>query len=93
MGYARYDTPAGPAGYGVEDRCPYPLGEDQGDQPCGTKIDRGLDFLCGDQPGYATELGCGRWFCGEHLVGSPAGGAVQNCPTCAQRIAREWGEE
>jgi len=59
MGYAVYDTPRGPAGYGIPDVC-HTAG-------CAERIDRGLGFLCGNQPGAADEYGCGWWFCAEHL--------------------------
>lgn len=78
MGYAWYDTPMGEAGYGVEDVCNL--------DGCEEKIDRGLAFLCGEQPGRKGEHGCGRWFCGEHLFGLPdavegiAGGGM--CKAC-----------
>lgn len=65
MGYACYDTPLGPAGYAVEDTCHTPN--------CTTVIDRGLGHLCGSDPGYETESGCGRWYCGEHLYGGQCG--------------------
>jgi hypothetical protein len=64
MGYARYGTPMGPAGYDVDDVCH--------EEGCSEAIDRGLDCLCGGVPGYADEFGCGRWFCGEHLFMAPA---------------------
>lgn len=40
-------------------------------QGCDESIDRGLGFLCGDQPGRPSEFGCGRWFCGQHLFSAP----------------------
>jgi len=59
MGYARYDTPLGIAGYGVEDVCH--------EEGCSEEIDRGLAYLCGDEPGRESDHGCGRWFCSGHL--------------------------
>lgn len=55
-------------GYGVPAIC---------DQPdCGTGIDRGLSYLCGD-----GEEGCGLFFCGEHLfLTSPE--TTQRCSQC-----------
>jgi len=64
MGYMRYDTPLGPAGYGVADTCHEP--------DCNEKIDRGLAYLCGDTPGEPDEHGCGEWFCGQHLFMGPS---------------------
>ncbi len=63
MGYASYVLPDGrEAGYGIEAEC---------DQPdCSAEIDRGLGYLCGDNPdGHRdpTEAGCGLYFCGQHL--------------------------
>jgi hypothetical protein len=40
MGYARYDTPMGLAGYAVADTCHAP--------DCDVDIDRGLAHLCDD---------------------------------------------
>lgn len=62
MGYAHYTLPDGrEAGYAVAAIC-------DADR-CTTKIDRGLDYLCGSAPdGWRDdeEPGCGRYFCGEH---------------------------
>lgn len=71
MGYARYDTPLGPAGYAVTDTCHH--------DGCDMEIDRGLGHLCGDEPGCETEDSCGRWFCGGHLFYGPRG---QRCEPC-----------
>jgi len=44
-------------GYGVPAIC---------DQPgCGAEIDRGLSYVCGDEP-FGGEHGCGLYFCGVH---------------------------
>lgn len=44
-------------GYGVPATC---------DQPgCGASIDRGLDYVCGDEP-YGGDHGCGLFFCEAH---------------------------
>lgn len=44
-------------GYGVPAQC---------DQPrCKALIDRGLGYVCGNQP-YGGEGGCGLYFCGKH---------------------------
>jgi hypothetical protein len=62
MGYAHYVLPDGrEAGYGVDATC------DRDD--CEEEIDRGLGFLCGNNPdGWRddTEPGCGRYFCDRH---------------------------
>lgn len=77
MGYALYDTPMGEAGYSVEDTCHR--------EGCSEEIDRGLSFLCGSTPGTADEYGCGKWFCGDHLLMPPAhielfgGGVCEEC--------------
>lgn len=64
MGYARYDITRNgqtiKAGYAVEATCEEP--------ECSARIDRGLDYLCGQTPG-GDEHGCGGYFCGQHLYG------------------------
>lgn len=97
MGYASYETPFGPAGYGHADIC--------NQDGCEERIDRGLAYLCGDQPGYASEGGCGRWFCGGHLFMPPeevgplrGGGFCGGCmtkyeeeePGCWERDEAAW---
>lgn len=69
MGYGYYILPDGrEAGYGVEAEC---------DQPgCIAPIDRGLGYLCGDEPdGHRdpSEPGCGEYFCPDHE-------STHNCP-------------
>jgi len=44
-------------GYGVPAICDYP--------GCNEKIDRGLSYVCGDEP-YGGGDGCGLYFCGKH---------------------------
>lgn len=45
-------------GYGVPAYC---------DKPgCNTEIDRGLSYVCGEEP-YGGIYGCGLYFCAEHL--------------------------
>jgi hypothetical protein len=63
MGYARYDTAAGLAGYAVTDTC-HAFG-------CEAEINRGMAYLCGGTPGASDENGCGKWFCGDHHFGPP----------------------
>ena len=83
MGYAIYETPLGDAGYGVEDVCHQ--------EGCSEAIDRGLDYLCGDQPGRPSEHGCGRWFCHEHLYDAlPLPDQyVTLCRACGEVVERE----
>jgi hypothetical protein len=81
MGYAHYEItrPDGitiEAGYGVEAVC-----EEEG---CKAKIDRGLGYLCGKDPG-GDEHGCGGYFCGEHLTGG------QQCSRCAEAADKANG--
>lgn len=62
MGYAYYTLPDGrEAGYGVQAECDA--------EGCTEQIDRGLGYLCGDDPdGWREDSapGCGRYFCGQH---------------------------
>lgn len=62
MGFANYFLADGrEAGYGVEARC-----DKAGCEP---EIDRGLGYLCGDNPvGWRTEqeAGCGGYYCASH---------------------------
>lgn len=62
MGYAHYTLADGrEAGYGVEAEC---------DKPgCSKVIDRGMDYLCGENPhvwGSGDGWGCGNYHCGPH---------------------------
>ncbi|MFE4356125.1 hypothetical protein [Kitasatospora sp. NPDC056800] len=61
------------AGYGVPTVC----GQDE----CPTEIDRGLAYLCGDEPG-GGEHGCGDYFCGEHRYMAPEGESGDLCGGC-----------
>lgn len=56
MGYAVYNLGGRWAGYGVPATCDKP--------DCGASIDRGLAYLCGEDPG--SEKGCGLYFCSDH---------------------------
>lgn len=62
MGYMFYTLPDGrEAGYGVAATC------DKGG--CEAKIDRGMGYLCGEQPdGWRSEdeFGCGNYYCEAH---------------------------
>lgn len=67
------------AGYGVEAIC-----EEDG---CKEKIDRGLAYLCGNEPG-GDEYGCGGYYCGQHLyLGSGAPVAEGLCVRCYDAVA------
>ncbi len=44
-------------GYGVPAKCDHP--------GCDEEIDRGLSFVCGNEP-YGGEHGCGLYFCSKH---------------------------
>jgi hypothetical protein len=80
MGYAHYEITRNgekiEAGYSVETVC-----EETG---CKEKIDRGLAYLCGETPG-GDEHGCGGYFCGQHLLGSPVPEASGLCQSCSDR--------
>lgn len=69
MGYGYYLLPDGrEAGYTVEAICDA--------DGCKTEIDRGLSYLCGENPdGWRDpdEPGCGRYYCPWHL-------GVHDCP-------------
>lgn len=45
-------------GYGVPAYCDHP--------DCNAKIDRGLAYVCGDNP-FGGDDGCGLYFCEKHL--------------------------
>lgn len=82
MGYGTYDTTRGPADYAVDDVCHA--------EGCTTEIDRGLAFLCGDDP-HSPAPGCGWWFCDKHLFYVHLGGdtVVQLCPACAEAVGED----
>jgi hypothetical protein len=46
-------------GYGVPAECDHP--------DCTEEIDRGLAYVCGDEP-FGGDRGCGLYFCGGHLL-------------------------
>jgi len=72
MGYGFYVLADGrEAGYSVEAECDH--------DGCTERIDRGLAYLCGDDPGDGGEHGCGRYFCYGHLL---MGGPHQMCGQC-----------
>lgn len=78
MGYGYYEAGGRPAGHLVLATC-----DKHG---CGAEIDRGLGYLCGDEPeGHGRSTGCGGYFCSEHLAAvGPRGG-------CRHR-GRQWGQ-
>jgi hypothetical protein len=55
-------------GYGVPATCDAP--------GCGAHIDRGLSYVCGNEP-YGGDRGCGLYFCDKHQVGR-----WQRCTRC-----------
>jgi hypothetical protein len=59
-------------GYGVPAYCDHPK--------CNARIDRGLSYVCGGEP-YGGEVGCGLYFCYEHLQGWR--GEHRVCSRCA----------
>jgi hypothetical protein len=58
-------------GYGVPAYCDHPK--------CKRVIDRGLSYVCGNEP-YGGERGCGLYFCGDHQQDG-----YQRCERCAKR--------
>lgn len=60
-------------GYGVPATCDHP--------GCGAEIDRGLGYVCGDEP-YGGEHGCGLFFCGKHR--KTAGDRRENASLCTR---------
>lgn len=87
MGYAFYELCDGrEAGYGVEATC-----DEDG---CDESIDRGLAYLCGDDPHInGDEPGCGQYFCSAHLyyvAGEDR--AVQRCDRCSEEPCPKCGD-
>lgn len=72
-------------GYGVPATCDHP--------GCGAEIDRGLGYVCGDEP-FGGEHGCGLFFCGKHTEWTGRRGTdrrvthPQLCERCAKRSKR-----
>lgn len=60
-------------GYGVPATCDHP--------GCGAEIDRGLGYVCGDDP-YGGEHGCGLFFCEKHR--KTAGDRRENASLCTR---------
>jgi hypothetical protein len=81
MGYGFYFAGGRPAGYYVIATC-----DKRG---CNAEIDRGLGWLCGDDPGYPFENGhgCQMYFCGKHE------GWIDDDGRCShRRQTRAWGK-
>jgi hypothetical protein len=74
MGYAVYERNGRDCGYGIPAVCDHPA--------CDEKIDRGLAYLCGKDPG-GDEFGCGLYFCSTHLALGIGKGAGFQCERCA----------
>lgn len=86
MGYSYYtrkiDGVERHLGYGVRALCDHPS--------CGKIINRGLAYLCGQDPGE-TEYGCGRYFCEDHCGSRTYGRGktsvtVRNCERCRRGL-------
>ncbi len=77
MGYARYEIYRNgekiEAGYAVEAMCDKP--------DCTARVWRGLDALCGENPG-GDEHGCGGYFCDDDLSMAPEGQQGYRCFLC-----------
>lgn len=58
-------------GYGVPAWCDHP--------DCNEEIDRGLSFVCGNEP-YGGEKGCGLYFCEKHHMNK-----WKLCDRCAKK--------
>ena len=69
MGWGRYWLPSQnrEGGYLIEAECDA--------EGCSTRIDRGLDYLCGTMPESTSEDGCGLYHCSLH--GPPAAHACE----------------
>jgi hypothetical protein len=87
MGYAFYTLADGrEAGYGVKDVC--------NEEGCTEKIDRGLAYLCGDDP-HGDEQGCTGYFCYAHLFYSARTpkGTPQLCGRCLAALEAAEAED
>lgn len=66
-------------GYGVPATCDFPT--------CNESIDRGLAYVCGDEP-YGGDFGCGLYFCDKHLEMHKPHNCdrhIQQCRRCSRR--------
>jgi hypothetical protein len=87
MGYAFYTLDDGrEAGYGVRDVC--------NEEGCFEEIDRGLAFLCGNDP-HGGEVGCTGYFCSAHLffAASTPEGTPQLCRRCIGAVLNDEAAE
>lgn len=73
MGYGVYEYGGRWCGYGVPAICDH--------EGCGAEIDRGMAYLCGEEPG-GGENGCGLFFCSDHLFISMGDDVPQMCERC-----------
>lgn len=94
MGYGSYEIGGSSplagemGGYGHEATC--------GHAGCETAIDRGMAYMCGDNPHGGDEDSCGLWFCYEHLTYPMFNDetiADQRCFVCAAEAERQAAEE
>ena len=72
MGYGVYFREGRWSGYGVPAVCDHP--------DCTEKIDRGMGYLCGEEP--SPEKGCGLAFCSSHLWIGGGDDDPQMCDRC-----------
>ena len=83
MGYAFYTMTVNgeekPCGYGVQATC-----ESAG---CIARIDRGLAYACGAEPGEMDDH-CGGYFCGDHryLTKNARGEWKEYCSQCRKAL-------
>lgn len=78
MGYQCYEIDEfRDGGYGVPAWCDHP--------GCTEQINRGVGYMCGDNPHGGDEFGCGLFFCGDHSYSRRPRGHhayVRNCKRC-----------
>jgi hypothetical protein len=67
-------------GYGVPAICDFP--------GCNKKIDRGLGYVCGDEP-HGGDYGCELYFCPEHFEYRKPHGSDRNLQLCPRCYARK----
>lgn len=94
MGYASYEIGGSSplvgemGGYGHRSTC--------GHDGCDKAIDRGLAYMCGDNPHGGDVDSCGLWFCDDHLTYPMFDDEViadQRCYACAAEAERQAAEE
>lgn len=74
-------------GYGVPAECDH--------EDCNKRIDRGLAYVCGQEP-YGGEYGCGLYFCGKHLLYSDILGTDRGswfCEKCSFYLDQDAQEK